>query len=110
MLNDVCSAYADNLCSEYSQYNKLEIIQTYAGAWYVTDLKVTEEHNRRCGPHLRRPGRHRVRQRERPQITTSPSTWTRSTACSTGWTAASWPGAAAPSTVTGSVQPTAAAT
>ncbi len=44
MLNDICSAYENNVCSEYSQYNQLQVIQTYGDDWYLTGMNVTEEH------------------------------------------------------------------
>ena len=44
MLNDICSAYEDNQCSEYSAYNQMQTIQTYDDEWHLSGLHITEEH------------------------------------------------------------------
>ncbi|MEZ4664134.1 MAG: LamG-like jellyroll fold domain-containing protein [Caldilineaceae bacterium] len=44
VLNDICAAYEDNICSEYSALNVPQVMQTYADEWYLSGLHVTEEH------------------------------------------------------------------
>ncbi|MCB0086451.1 MAG: hypothetical protein KDE54_00930 [Caldilineaceae bacterium] len=44
VLNDICEAYKDNICSAYSAMNVPQIIQTYADEWYLSGIHVTEEH------------------------------------------------------------------
>ena len=45
MLNDICSAYDNGICSEYSDLNEIQVIQTYDDEWYLTGLHVVEEHS-----------------------------------------------------------------
>ncbi len=44
-LVDSCSEYKNNICSEYSEYNKTQIIQVYDDEWFLTGLHVKEEHD-----------------------------------------------------------------
>jgi hypothetical protein len=45
MLNDVCKTFEDDICSEYSAYNQLQVVQTYYDDWFLTGLTVTEDHS-----------------------------------------------------------------
>ena len=42
-LVDRCDAFKDNVCTHYSQYNDLQIVQTYDDDWFLTGLSVNEE-------------------------------------------------------------------
>ncbi len=42
-LVDKCKTYKNNVCTEYSQYNDLQIVQTYDDEWTLTGLSVSED-------------------------------------------------------------------
>ncbi|MCB0097863.1 MAG: hypothetical protein KDE46_19155, partial [Caldilineaceae bacterium] len=44
VLNDICDAYDDNICSEYSAMNVPQLVHIYADEWYLSGIHVTEEH------------------------------------------------------------------
>ncbi len=43
-LNDQCETYSDNICTQYSTLNDMQVIQMYDDEWRLTGFSVTEEH------------------------------------------------------------------